>query len=175
MSEVDYNRLHKRKDQAGTSYIIPSGSDSEELKPLTKKRKRARVVLDSSSDSDSSLPRTKVVATSSTIQLLSEIRSLLGDYHCEVVRLRLERELDARKATVYASFSCLICKEIVNEESAPVVPPCCRASVVCFECMIRWLENQPSCPHCREPLEIENCSKLPILRPLFDFLEEYGK
>ena len=75
VSEVDYNRLHKRKDQAGTSYIVPSGSDSEELKPLTKKREWAHVVL------DSSLPRTKVVATFSTMQLLSEIRSLLGDYH----------------------------------------------------------------------------------------------
>ena len=51
------------------------------------------------------------------MQLLSEIRSLLGDYHCEVVRLHLEKELDERKATVYALFS-LICEQIVNEVSS---------------------------------------------------------
>ena len=92
----------------------------------------------SSSDSDSSLPRTKVVATSSTIKILSDIKSLMGDYHTEAVRLRLERELDEKKLSVFL-FSCLICKEIVFEESSPVVPPCCRASVVCCD----WKISHP--------------------------------
>ena len=91
VSEADYNRFQKRRDPPGqSSYITISGSDSEELKPLIRKRKRTAATLDSSSsDSDSSLPRTKVVATSATMKILSDIKSLIGDYHTEVVHLRL--------------------------------------------------------------------------------------
>ena len=111
---------------------------TQELKPLTRKRKRTVATLDlSSSDSDSSSPRTKVVATSATMKI-SDIKSLIGDCPTEVVSLRLERELDKRSSVFM--FSCFICKDIFCEESAPVVPVCCRAYVV-YECMVHWLKS----------------------------------
>ena len=182
VSEADHNRLNRQpKDQPGPShkiFTIPSDSDSDDLLCSGRKRKRplAPFECNNSTDSDSSLPHIKIRAPPSdspTVKMLSEIKSLLSSYHQEVVRLRLERELqEEKKPTLYSMFSCLICKDVVVEESAPLVPPCCRAAVLCRECMDQWLENQPSCPHCREPLSIESCDKLPILRPLFDFLSE---
>ena len=187
LSEANYNRLQRQlRDRPGPSHMagsslkpftVPSDSDSEELKPLARKRKRPFPTYDSSTESDSSLPHTKVCSTdmpTPTMKILSEIKCLLGDYHTEVVHLRLEREIDTKKSSVYMMLSCLICKEIAAEESVPVVPPCCRAAVVCQECMDRWLDTQPTCPHCREPLLIDNCVKFPILRPLFDFLAQCG-
>ena len=179
VSEADYNRLNRQpKDQPGPShkiYTLPSDSDSDDLQCLGRKRKRPLARYEFSTDSDSSLPHVKVSAPlsdSPTVKMLSEIKSLLSNYHSEIVHLRLERELEEKKPTLYSMFACLICKDVVVEESAPLVPPCCRAAVLCRECMDHWLENQPSCPHCREPLTIERCDKLPILRPLFDFLSE---
>ena len=189
LSEANYNKLLRQRDQPGPSYIatstsaakpltIPSDSDSEELRPLVRKRKRPLAAYDSSTESDSSLPPTKVRCSTShtaTLKILSEIKSILGDYHSEVVHLRLEKEIDTKKSCVYAIFSCLICKDVVVEQSVAVVPPCCRAAVVCLECMERWLETQPTCPHCREPLVIDDCVKMPVLRPLFDFLAQYNE
>ena len=179
MSEADYNRLKRpRNDLPGQShrtYTIPSDSDSDDIQHLVRKRKRPLPAYECSTDSDSSLPRLKIPASPSpTVKMFSDIKSLLSDYHREVVHLRLERELEDKRPSVYMIFSCLICKDVPAEEAAPLVPPCCRAAVVCHDCMDRWLESQPSCPHCREPLTMDRCDKLPILRPLFDFLAEHN-
>lgn len=136
---------------------------------MFRKRKHPSTTYDSSTDSDSSLPRVKIPAPASpTFKLLSDIKTMIGDYHNEVVHLRLERELEQKRSTIFLMFSCLICKDTVTE-SSPVVPPC-------WECMERWLETQeqPTCPLCREPLQIDSCAKLPILRPLFEFLSRYS-
>ena len=106
----------------------------------------------------------------STMKILSHMKSLFGEYHSEVVHLRLEREIDTKKSSVYMIFSCLIYNDVVVEESVLIIPPCCRAVVVCLEC---WLETWPLCPHCREPLAIDNCVKLSVLRLLFDLLAQY--
>lgn len=148
-----------------------SDSDSDELKPLIR-RKRCRY---SSSDSDNSLPAVKVstVGSSSSMKLLSEIKVTLETYHREVVSMRLERDLEKSKSSILMIFSCLICKDIVDSESIPIVPPCCKAAVMCTSCLERWLENQQSCPHCREEMpDIGICSPFPVLRPLYDLLSK---
>ena len=76
------------------------------------------------------------------------------------MHVRLERELDEKKALLITAFACLICKEVVSPEREPLVPPCCRAAVMYRECIMNWIDNQQTCPHCREGLTLENC--LPI-------------
>lgn len=148
-----------------------SDSDSDELKPLIRHKKRRY----DSSDSDNSLPDVKLssVGGSSATKLLSEIKVTLETYHREVVNMRLEKEVASSRSSIFMMFSCIICKDIVSAEAAPIVPPCCQAAIMCKACLERWLESQQSCPHCREEIsDIEICTPLPVLRPLYDLLSK---
>ena len=173
LTEFDYSRLiGRRSDQPGPSKVVHvSDSDSDELKPLMRHKKRRY----DSSDSDSSLPDIRVssVGGSSTTQLLSEIKVNLEKYHREVVNMRPAKEVATTRSIIFSMFSCIICKDIVSAEAAPVVPPCCQAAIMCRACLERWLDGQQSCPHCREEIsDIGICSPLPVLRPLYDLLSK---
>ena len=74
--------------------------------------------------------------------------------------------------TLKEIFTCLICKQITEESSRPLVPPCCGSIVCCHDCLRQWLSNSPVCPHCRSTLVIEDCQPQPILRPMFNILKE---
>lgn len=171
LTESDYSRLiGKRSDQPGPSKLVTvSDSDSDEVKPLIRHKKRRY----DSSDSDSSLPDVKLssVGDSSTMKLLSEIKVTLETYHREMVNMRLEKEVESSRSSIFMIFSCIICKDIVSAEASPVVPPCCQAAIICRACLERWLQSQQSCPHCREEISnIEICTPLPVLRPLYNLL-----
>lgn len=131
---------------------IPSDSESENgWKPLIRRKRR---YYDSSTESENSIPPVKRPAVYSTeaVKMLKDIKFAMDRYHEEAKRFRLWRELDEQKSALMFAFACLICKDVVSSDSIPVVPPCCRAAVMCKECLISWLENQPSCLHCRELL-----------------------
>lgn len=78
---------------------------------------------------NSSLSFTKCVATININQVL---------LHNEVVHLQSESKHDnepkrvskPKRKSLLAIFSYIICKDTVNEDSMPVVPPSCRAAVV---------------------------------------------
>ena len=103
-----------------------SDLDSDDVKPLIQRKKRRY----DSSDSDSSLPVSSV-GGSSTMKLLFEIKGILETYHREVVDLRLKKEVESSRSSILMIFSCIICKEYVSAEAAPVVPPCCQAAIMC--------------------------------------------
>ena len=82
---------------------------------------------DSSTDSESSLPWVKLSATDfPMLKMLLDIKSLIGNYHNEVIQLQLESESkcdhDPKGKSLLAIFSCLLCKDTANEDSLPVVP-----------------------------------------------------
>ena len=125
---------------------IPSDSDSE--KGLFRKRRYD----DSSSESDTyNPPKRPALSSPEALTLLKDIKFSMDRYHQEVQRIPMWNELDEKKSSlIFAlNFACLICKDVVSPESAPVMPPCCRAAVMCKECLLNWLDNQQTCPHCR--------------------------
>lgn len=144
---------------------IPSDSESESgSKPLIH-RKRRCYMYDSSTESENSIPPMKhdAIQSKEAGKILKDIKYAVDKYHEEAKRFRLWRELDEQKSALIFAFACLICKDVVSTDSTPVVPPCCRAAVMCMckECLISWLEYQPSCPHCREPMSIDECLPMP--------------
>ena len=81
-------------------------------------------MYDSSTDSESSLPWVKLSATDfPMLKMLLDIKALIGNYHNEVIQLQLESESkhdhDPKGKSLFAIFSCLICKDTVNEDSRP--------------------------------------------------------
>ena len=168
MSAADYSRLNKKRYEIPGSSKI-SDSESDDLSSLpTKKRK---YVSKYSSDSDSSNPPVKVSDKS-----ITQLKDLLLKYHSEVLKNNVERQVQS-ETFLYSLFSCLICRDVVQADAAPVIPNCCRAAPICTDCLQRWIETQPTCPHCREDmLDVETgSSPFPILRPLFDFLSKSAK
>ena len=167
-------------------YAYDSSTESENSIPPAKhhairskeavkmRHKRIRYAYDSSTESENSVPPSKhhAIGSKDAVKMLKDIKCAMDKYHEEVKHFRLWRELDEQKSAIIFAFSCLICKDVVSPDNTPVVPPCCRAAVMCKECLISWLDNQASCPHCREPLVIDDCLSMPPLRPLFDVLSK---
>jgi len=54
-------------------------------------------------------------------------------YRVRVSMITNQRESPNQRESLLAIFSYIICKDTVNEDSMPVVPPSCRAAVVCKE------------------------------------------
>ena len=92
LSEANYNKLLRQRDQPGPSYIamstsaakpltVPSDSDSdsEELRPLVRKRKRPLAAYDSSTESHLSLAPTKVRCSTSPHFTYSYIENIVRD------------------------------------------------------------------------------------------------
>jgi hypothetical protein len=179
ISEGDYFKKERIRnvDTAGTSGIsrnspltLPSDSDSESGFTLSRNRKRQFHVPtppELSDSSDSSQPRSKpdIKIAKLFMELKEDIQSIKSKIHKQEKNMNY---LD----TLKEMFTCLICKEIISENSRPVVLPCCRNAVCCYSCVCRWLEDSPVCPHCRESLNIENCLSQPLLRPIFDMLKD---
>ena len=84
--------------------------------------------------------------------------------------LKLSKVL-SNKELINEIFNCMICKSKVTVASEPMVPNCCSSTIVCKPCVLRWLEESSSCPHCRCDLEIEGCTPMPLLRPIIAQLE----
>ena len=147
-------------------------------KSEVKSRKgKTTLLLDSSSDSDFELPPTKrqrVVEASVEQQL----QKLEGEILRENADLRgtfskKEKQLKAvqnRLTEVRQCFECLVCKAQVTFPA--IVSPCCNIVIGCESCIAQWLENSSQCPHCRNAITLQDCSKLPFIRNLTGALGE---
>ena len=91
-------------------------------------------------------------------QLRSQISMLQGD------KEKFEREAALMKQTIEdlkEGLTCIICKSVA---SFPwMLTPCCRI-ITCKECSDRWLEMDPSCPHCRATVEASSSMEVPPIR-----------
>ena len=136
---------HRGSPIPGPSYTcrnspihIPSDSESEHgWKPLIRHKRRC-YVYDSSTESESSIPPAKhsAIYSKEAVKMLKDIKCAMDKYHEEARRFRLWRELDEQKSALVFAFACLICKDVVSPDNTPVVPPCCRAAVMCKECLV---------------------------------------
>ena len=95
---------------------------------------------------------------------------------CEVQSLR---EMVKNQAAMIVSplaeiFQCLVCKNNTSSSSEPLLMPCCKSAIICRACLQEWFDSSPgnrTCPHCREPLNIDDCPCIPLIRPLLAALE----
>lgn len=62
-------------------------------------------------------------------------------------------------AILFNNLKCLICKMLLNEN--PLILPCCNQIGCCEDCLKQWLNESTTCPHCRAPITMSSCVKLP--------------
>ena len=74
------------------------------------------------------------------------------------------KEAEARYDSVKQCFQCLECKETATFPAA--VSTCCSIVLGCKSHVQEWLETTSQCPHCREPMEVANCTVIPFIRQL---------
>ena len=167
ISDQDFQRLEfARSGQPGISGVytrkpspliyVVSDTDSEDgFRPLARRQKRP--AQDSQSDSDSYLPafnKRCAVGPSEVHKILEEIKDSIAHYHEDVLNKVADSEVVTKKAmaictqTLYNTFKCIICTDIVAEDSEALIPPCCQSVLFCKDCITRWMENSPSCPYC---------------------------
>ena len=148
-------------------------------KSEVKSRKgKAPLALDSSSDSDFEIPcstkRQRVVQASMEERLqklegeiLSENADLRGTFSEKEKHLKA---VQSRLTEVRQCFECLICK---TQATFPaIVSPCCTIVIGCEGCVTQWLSTSSQCPHCRNTIALQECSKIPFIRNLADALGE---
>ena len=94
-----------------------------------------------------------------TTQQLTEVQSL---------REMLKNQALMGIRPITGIFSCIICKSTITTTSNLVVAPCCQTALACRDCLEEWLSSTDNhtCPNCREPIDIEQCSPMPVIRPL---------
>ena len=86
---------------------------------------------------------------------------------------KFEREAAQMKEVVEElkeGLTCIICKSVA---SFPwVLTACCRI-ITCKECSDRWLEMDPSCPHCRAAVEASGRMEVPSIRAVEDIVNTW--
>lgn len=108
-------------------------------------------------------------------KFISRIYLCLSAQRVKSIKEKLEQQSAKQPFDVLKEiFTCLICKELIREDSRPVMLPCCRNAICCYECINTWLITSPICPHCRETVDIESCLPQPLIRPmLICFMSEH--
>ena len=100
-------------------------------------------------------------------ELRTQISVLQGD------KDKFEREAAQMKEVVEElkeGLTCIICKSVA---SFPwVLTACCRI-ITCKECSDRWLEMDPSCPHCRAAVEASGRMEVPSIRAVEDIVNTW--
>ena len=178
ISETEYLKRERMRNGEGPSgiprnspvtVVSDSDSDSGLVHPFVSSRKRSYVPTPPElSDSDSNPPRPKSYGPHPKIaKMFSELKDQI-----QSINDKVDENSNSNKtlASLREMFTCLICRSVVEETSRPVMLPCYRSAICCYDCMSRWLETSPICPHCREAVQIENCNPQPILRPMFNLL-----
>ena len=74
-------------------------------------------------------------------------------------KTRLLSETNQKLLEIQENFKCIICKSILKKDS--ITLPCCGQIGCCQECLRTWMNENPSCPLCRSPIDISSCSKIP--------------
>ena len=74
------------------------------------------------------------------------------------------KEAESRYDSVEQCFQCLVCKETATFPA--LVSTCCNIVLGCKSHVQEWLETTSECPHCREPMEMANCTVIPFIRKL---------
>ena len=193
ISAADYQKLQKSRgrNDPGLSNIGPSNpgpsssglskpptlivsdSDSDgQIIPLVRKRKKIfHIPSPSGSDSDfSPAPHDRTRAGTSMEKMLKDVVNIVQD-----VKTRMEKAVpdpQERVTLIKEIFTCLICKQVSSESSRPVVPPCCKSIVCCYDCISQWILSSPICPHCRSPITIDECESQPVIKPIFNIITE---
>ena len=168
ISEVDYNKLERHKNGEpgpSTSVVnLVSESSSEDFHKLftvnKKKLKRKRKVSPppDTSQTDSDLSTTAPTPPPSKFRATVDVRQLLLD---DLIKSKCP---GTKKSILCEIFTCIICKELVVDDKVPVMPSCCSSMLSCKQCLEQWLEAAGVCPHCRQPISIDDCiSQPPIM------------
>lgn len=146
----DYDLLHGSTSNAD--------SDDDDFMPLPcfgkgKSRKRA-ARSPVKSEHNARIKRLDVKLAHLEKQL-----SLLNKEEDEDSTSNLRRSLEDTKAKlnslkdtiqeIKSNLSCFICASIINREIT--VLPCCK-KMACLVCVSRWLEDNDTCPHCRQDI-----------------------
>ncbi len=158
----------------------------EKLKTKSRKPSTAnrglRAFEDSSSDSDfepapSTRKRPRCSTSSSGLnERLTRLEEALGregELSRENTELKVQLQVAAGKGKQLMKlqsrctdfkqcFECIVCKDTV--EFPAVVSPCCNIMLGCESHIQECLDSNPQCPHCREPLDMEDCTKIPLIR-----------
>ena len=185
IAESDYNKLQRiRIGQPGPSSvrsgspILLTDSDSEPLRPLIRKKKRFHIPPPPQiSDSDSpGPPPTKMPRRSSDKGILNKILESIDEIKQKLEKTPLASGAATPSAAVTSFlkevFTCIVCKQVVNESSRPIMPPCCKSIVCCSDCLSQWVDTSPICPHCRSEISLDSCVVQPLLRPLFEHISD---
>ena len=78
--------------------------------------------------------------------------------------------------TIQENMRCLVCKSFPGGDC--VIFPCCKQFGTCCTCIHEWLLESPSCPHCRAPMDVDSCTRIPEaiqLRPMFSALQAFQR
>ena len=78
--------------------------------------------------------------------------------------------------TIQENMRCLVCKSFPGGDC--VIFPCCKQFGTCYTCIHEWLLESPSCPHCRAPMDVDSCTRIPEaiqLRPMFSALQAFQR
>ena len=164
ISEADYQRLQRSRGRndpgptpgpsnAGASkpamYVVSDSDSNGPIIPLLMKRRKIfHVPSPPGSDSDFSTgPYDRIRPNTSMEKMLKDVVSMVKD-----VRDKVEKAVhtDPEEKVVLVLkeiFTCLICKQISTELSRPVIPPCCKSIICCYDCINQWISNSPICPH----------------------------
>ena len=148
IKEEEYRHLDSsKKVSKNPSIYVSSSSDSESNKPLVRTRKR-------SSDSQVKLD-----------VRVSSLEHLVGSIQKSVENMQGRKRSKVDSTSVLGLFSCIICKDLALAND-PLVPQCCSGIVACKECLVGWIEQNPTCPQCRGSISIDICLPIPPYRPL---------
>ena len=182
VSMEDYDELEQQRNprpQIKPATVELSDSDSdvfESIPPPSFKRRKIQSTVEEPTPQKRAMSPSlvkKITEMSEKVYVMSAESTLTL---CEVQSLR---EMVKNQATMMVSplaeiFRCLVCKNNMTSSSEPLLMPCCKSAIICRACLQEWFDSSTgdhTCPHCREALNIEDCSHIPLIRPLLAALE----
>ena len=164
ITKYNYERMHV-VEESGFPDVRGDDSDDDFI-PACKSKKPCLLKAKSSNKDEI---EGRVIALEETIKNFKQSQEEMFQQElatCKESMNSLEAAVSSRQSKlteamnaldkIEQNLNCIVCKSVARE--AFVIFPCCKLFGSCYSCICDWLEENPSCPHCRAPMCLSTCT-----------------